>query len=310
MSNSQTVSPSQSISSPQVSISSPQAILSQTVSLHIPFLRRFSRALTGNQPGGDAYVRATLEAIVADPAGLAAAGDGRTALYRIFLEIWGAMPIDDHVVQFELSRDAIAVRRNLEAISLRPRIAFLLRSLEGFDAAEVAATLECTLEEAVALIAAAGKEMADHIRAEVLIIEDEPLVALGLKTLVEDLGHRVVATARTHREAVRAATRTHPGLVLTDIQLADGSSGLEAVNEILRDFSVPVVFITDYPERFLTGTAPEPAFLVTKPYDADSLKVVLIQALFFDRKAHRRGGPEANSGSSSKVVTGPWNNMH
>src|SRR5580704_5792973 len=81
MSNSQTVSPSQNISSPQ-------AIPSQTISLHIPFLRRFSRALTGNQPGGDAYVRATLEAIVADPAGLAAAGDGRTALYRIFLKIW------------------------------------------------------------------------------------------------------------------------------------------------------------------------------------------------------------------------------
>jgi CheY-like chemotaxis protein/DNA-directed RNA polymerase specialized sigma24 family protein len=303
MSNSQTVSPSQSVSSPQ-------AILSQTISLHIPFLRRFSRALTGNQPGGDAYVRATLEAIVANPAGFAEAGDGRTALYRIFLKIWGSMPIKDHVVPFELSRDAIAVRRNLEAISLRPRIAFLLRSLEGFEAAEVAATLECTLEEAVALIAAAGKEMADQIRADVLIIEDEPLVAIGLKALVEDLGHRVVATARTHREAVRAATRTHPGLVLTDIHLADGSSGLEAVNEILGDFSVPVVFITDYPERFLTGKAPEPAFLVTKPFDVDSLKVVVTQALFFDRKARRRDESEANSALSSKVVTGPWKNMH
>ncbi|MGH6839819.1 MAG: response regulator [Methylocella sp.] len=301
MSNSQTVSPSQSISSPQ---------LSQTISLHIPFLRRFSRALTGNQPGGDAYVRATLEAIVADPAGLAAAGNGRTALYRIFLKIWGSMPINDHVVPFELSRDAIAVRRNLEAISLRPRIAFLLGSLEGFEAAEVAATLECTLEEAGALIAAAGKEMADQIRADVLIIEDEPLVAIGLEALVEDLGHRVVAIARTHREAVRAATRTHPGLVLTDIHLADGSSGLEAVNEILGDFSVPVVFITDYPERFLTGKVPEPAFLVIKPFDVDSLKVVVIQALFFDRKARRRDESEANSALSSKVVAGPWKNMH
>jgi CheY-like chemotaxis protein/DNA-directed RNA polymerase specialized sigma24 family protein len=303
MSNSQTVSPCQSISTPQT-------ILSQTISLHIPFLRRFSRALTGNQPGGDAYVRATLEAIVADPAGLAAAGGGRAALYRIFLKIWGSMPINDHVVQFELSRDAIAVRRNLEAISLLPRIAFLLRSLEGFEVAEVAATLECTPEEAVALIDAAGKEMADQIRADVLIIEDEPLVAIGLKDLVEDLGHRVVATARTHREAVRAATRTHPGLVLTDIRLADGSSGLEAVNEILGGFSVPVVFITDYPERFLTGKAPEPAFLATKPFDVDSLKVVIIQSLFFDRKARRRDESEANIALSSKVVAGPWKNMH
>ncbi|MGH6841801.1 MAG: response regulator [Methylocella sp.] len=303
MPNSQTVSPSRNASSPQ-------AILSHTIALHIPFLRRFSRVLTGNQPGGDAYVRATLEAIVADPAGLAAAGGGRTALYRIFLKIWGSMPINDRVVQFELSRDAIAVRRNLETISLRPRIAFLLRSLEGFEAAEVAATLECSLQDAVELIAAAGKEMADHIRADVLIIEDEPLVAIGLKDLVEDLGHKVVATARTHRAAVSAATRTHPGLVLTDIHLADGSSGLEAVNEILGEFSVPVVFITDYPERFLTGKAPEPAFLVPKPFDADSLKVVIIQALFFDRKARRRYEFGTNGALSSKVVIGPWTNMH
>ncbi|MGQ0445704.1 MAG: response regulator [Beijerinckiaceae bacterium] len=303
MPNSQTVSPPRNISAPL-------AILSQTIASHIPFLRRFSRALTGNQPGGDAYVRATLEAIVADPACLTAAGEGRTVLYRIFLKIWGSMPINDRVVQFELSRDAIAVRRNLETISLRPRIAFLLSSLEGFEVAEVAATLECTLEEAVELIATAGMEMAEQIRADVLIIEDEPLVAIGLKALVEDLGHRVVATARTHREAVRAATRTHPGLVLTDIRLADGSSGLEAVNEILGNFSMPVVFITDYPERFLTGEAPEPAFLVPKPFDVDSLKVVIVQALFFDRKARRRDESGTNSALSSKVVTGPWTNMH
>lgn len=290
--------------------SSRQTISSETISSHIPYLRRFSRVLTGNQLSGDAYVRATLEAIVADSAGFAAAGNGRTALYRIFLKIWGSMPINDHVVQFELSRDAIAVRRNLEAITLRPRIAFLLRALEGFEAGEVAATLECTLEEAAALIDAAGKEIADQIRTDVLIIEDEPIVAIGLTTLVEDLGHRVVSIARTHCEAVRAARRTHPGLVLTDILLADGSSGLEAVNEILGDFSVPVVFITDYPERFLTGKAPEPTFLVTKPYDVDRLKVVLSQALFFDRKSHRRNKSEANSASTANVLAGPWKNRH
>lgn len=303
MSISQTNSPSQTTFSPQ-------NISSQTISSHIPYLRRFSRVLTGSQPGGDACVLATLEAIVADPPGFAAAGVGRTALYRFFLKIWGSMPINDHADQPELSSDAAAARRNLEAITLRPRIAFLLSALEGFETAEVAAVLECTVEEAKALIEAAGEEIADQIRTDVLIIEDEPWIAVSLITLVEELGHRVVKVARTRREAVKAASRARPGLVLTDIQLADGSSGLDAVNEILRDFSVPVVVITDYPERFLTGTPPEPAFLITKPFSADTLKAIVSQALFFDRKAYRRGESEADNAPSSNVVAGPWRNMH
>ena len=76
-------------------------------------------------------------------------------------------------------------------------------------------------------------------------------------------------------------------MILADIQLADGSSGLEAVNEILGMLEVPVIFITAYPERFLTGSRPEPAFLITKPFLTDTVKAVISQALFFQRKAHR-----------------------
>ena len=125
-----------------------------------------------------------------------------------------------------------------------------------------------------------------------VIIEDEPFIALDLQTLVEEQGHRVIAVARTHREAVEAVNKERPGLILADIQLADGSSGLEAVNEILGSFSVPVIFITAYPERFLTGAPPEPAFLITKPFGVDSLKAVISQALFFDRKSHRKDEAE------------------
>jgi CheY-like chemotaxis protein len=142
------------------------------------------------------------------------------------------------------------------------------------------------------LIDAAGKQIADQIRSDVLIIEDEPFIALDLQTLVEEQGHRVTGVARTHREAVEAVKRDRPGLILADIQLADGSSGLDAVNQILEAFSVPVIFITAYPERFLTGTPPEPAFLITKPFGVDSLKAVISQALFFDRTAHRKNEPD------------------
>lgn len=262
--------------------------ISQEISAYVPYLRRFARALTGTQAGGDAYVLATLETIVGDPTAIRPDENIRTSLYRLFLEVWGSLPVNGHVDQIELSGDEVGARRNLDAITLRPRIAFLLSSLEGFETSEVAATLGCTVSEATDLIDAAGKEIADQIRTDVLIIEDEPFIALDLQTLVEEQGHRVTAVARTHREAVEAVERERPGLILADIQLADGSSGLDAVNQILGAFSVPVVFITAYPERFLTGTPPEPAFLITKPFGVDSLKAVISQALFFDRAAHRK----------------------
>jgi CheY-like chemotaxis protein/DNA-directed RNA polymerase specialized sigma24 family protein len=268
--------------------------ISQAISSHLPYLRRFARALTGTQAGGDAYVLATLEALVGDPASIEPGEDIRTGLYRVFLDVWASVEVNGQVEQVELAGDEGGARRNLDAITLRPRIAFLLSSLEGFDTAEIAQTLKCSTEEAVALIDAAGKEIADQIRTDVLIIEDEPFIALDLQTLVEEQGHRVIGVARTHREAVEASNRERPGLILADIQLADGSSGLEAVNQILESFSVPVIFITAYPERFLTGTAPEPAFLITKPFGVDSVKAVISQALFFDRSARRKDESEAN----------------
>lgn len=114
------------------------------------------------------------------------------------------------------------------------------------------------------------------------------MIAMDLESIVEGLGHRVAAVARTHREAVSAVSNNKPGLVLADIQLADGSSGLDAVNEMLGTFEVPVIFITAYPDRLLTGERPEPAFLITKPYQPDTVKAIVSQALFFEQHAKRK----------------------
>jgi DNA-directed RNA polymerase specialized sigma24 family protein len=267
--------------------------VSQAISSHIPYLRRFARALSGTQASGDAYVLATLEAIVADPSAIQQGAHVRTSLYRIFLKVWGIPTINDPSAG-TTPPDEAGARRSLDAISLRPRIAFLLSSLEGFETAEVAKTLDCPTVEAASLIDAASKELADQIRTDVLIIEDEPFIALDLQTLVEELGHHVIAIARTHKEAVKTIENKKPGLILADIQLADGSSGLEAVNQILGNMEVPVIFITAYPERFLTGQPPEPAFLITKPFGVDSLKAVISQALFFDRRSKRAAHERAD----------------
>jgi DNA-directed RNA polymerase specialized sigma24 family protein len=260
--------------------------ISEAVAPHIPFLRRFARALSGTQAGGDAYVAATLETILADPDSFDAKLDPKVALYKLFLRGWRNVPANNQVDP-PMSGDEASANRNLAAISPEPRIAFLLSAVESFSPKEIAQTLECSPNEAVQLVDRAGDEISAQIRTTVLIVEDEPLIALDIQTLVEQLGHDVTTIARTHAEAVRAALKRRPGLILADIQLADGSSGLDAVNEILGLQEVPVIFITAFPERFLTGQAPEPAFLITKPFSADSVKAVISQALFFDRKSQR-----------------------
>ena len=264
--------------------------ISQAIAPHLPQLRRFARALSGSQRGGDAYVVETLEFIVADPRSFDAETDVRCELYRLFLKLWTSVSVNQAREAGATSTDEIGASRRLEAISSRPRVALLLTALEGFEMPDVARTMDCSLDEAKRLLEAANTEIAAQISTDVLIIEDEPLIALDLQNVVEDLGHRVVDVARTHAEALAAIAHHQPGLILADIQLADGSSGLEAVNEILGGFEVPVIFITAYPERFLTGAPPEPAFLIAKPFSIETLRAVISQVLFFDRKSHRRDG--------------------
>ena len=259
--------------------------ISQTVAQHLPYLRRYARALTGSQASGDAYVAAALEALVADPKLLDTGTSTRVALYRLFTQIWNSVGVNGRPGGVT---PLPSVERHLAGIAPKPRQAFLLVALEGMSEDDAAAVLEVDADDLRHLVENSGRELAAEIATDVLIIEDETFIALDLEGLVEGLGHRVLGVARTHKEAVALARAKRPGIILADIQLADGSSGLDAVNELLRSFEVPVIFITAYPERFLTGERPEPAFLIAKPFQPSMVSAVLSQALFFERNAHRR----------------------
>jgi DNA-directed RNA polymerase specialized sigma24 family protein/CheY-like chemotaxis protein len=257
---------------------------SQAIAPYLPFLRRYARALTGNQASGDAYVAASLEALIEDPSILAGTASPRVALYRLFTKIWNSVVVNGGADALETGMPA---EQRLSQLTPRPRQAFLLVALEGFSEQDAAEVLDVTVAELRQLVEESGRELAAEIATDVMIIEDEPFIAMDLEGLVEGLGHKVLGVARTHAEAVSLAKAKRPGLILADIQLADGSSGLDAVNEMLRTFEVPVIFITAYPERFLTGERPEPAFLIAKPFQPATVSAVVSQALFFERKARR-----------------------
>ena len=230
----------------------------------LPYGRRYARALSGAQDQGDALVAEALRRLLGSGATAAAEGQGaRLALY-------GAIG------------DAFATTARASegnGLSQVQRMLLLLTSLEELPAE--AAAIACRIPAATAALELrlARNGLRDAIVARVLIIEDEPIIALDIQELVERCGHHVIGIAATEADAVMMAQAERPELVLADINLGAGGDGVLAVSRILRFVTAPVVFVTAYPKRLLTGEAVEPAFIITKPFEPATLAVATYQAV-------------------------------
>jgi DNA-directed RNA polymerase specialized sigma24 family protein len=266
-----------------------------SLAVQLPYLRRFARALTGSQEVGDSYALAALESAVSNAEHAKEDDDPAIWLFRALLKVWTGVVLRHPEGASDPSQRAEAADLNLRAITPLPRAAFLLHSMEGFSFERVASILDCSIGDVRSLIEQAAREIGEQITTDVLIIEDELIISMDLEAVVEELGHRVVQVARTRTEALDAVAKQPPGLVLADIHLADDSSGLDAVNEIVAKYQIPVVFITAYPEQVLTGLRPEPTFLITKPFRTETVKAVISQALFFDVRVRQTGRAEADA---------------
>ena len=246
------------------------------IARNLPYLRRYARALTGSQATGDAFVRATLEAALADSELKQSLEGGRVPLYRAFNKVY--MDVPEHAGG---DGHEGAAQDRLKSITPLNRQALLLTTLEDFSSDQAGEIMDMSADDIERLAQEAITEIDKESSTSVLIIEDEPLISMQLEDLVTSLGHEVCGTAATRTQAQEVVAEKTPGLVLADIQLADGSSGLDAVDDILAISSVPVIFITAYPERLLTGDRPEPTYLVTKPFQEQTVRAAISQALFF-----------------------------
>lgn len=255
-----------------------QNTISDQLGANIPYLRRFARAMTGSQQSGDTFSAAALEAILADRSVLDGL-DVKTGLFKVLYGIWASAgaPVEDGE---NGARKKAQVR--LASLTNNSREALLLHTIEGFSFSEIAQIIGVEQSEAEQLVSIARREMADSTAGSVMIIEDEAIIAMDIESIVAEMGHRVTGIAATRDEAVKLARADTPDLILADIQLADNSSGIDAVNDILQELGVrPVIFITAFPERLLTGDKPEPAFLISKPYTVDQVESAVSQAMFF-----------------------------
>lgn len=255
----------------------------------LPYLRRYARALTGSQTLGDAAVRETLEALLLAPQEFDQTVSPRVELYRVFHRLWKGMGQINGSVGL-VSRLTIHARQSL-----------LLTAIEGFSIAEVVFILDSNAELVEREIMETRQSIAESLQAKVMIIEDESIIALHIKSIVEELGHDVIGISRTRNEAIAMATMTQPELVLADISLADGSSGIDAVNDILDVMDVPVIFITAFPERLLTGERPEPTYLITKPFEQQTVTATIGQALLVHREQQTSGSEAADQAMGDDV---------
>lgn len=256
------------------------ADLAQSIGRELPYLRRYARALTGSQSAGDTYAAATLEAILADRSIMDGETDTRLALFRAFHAIWQSS--GQPVAEAELSAREQRAQDHLRRLTPNSREALLLRTIEELRYDQIARVMQIDQPEAEELVQIALNEMSSALCGKVMVIEDEMIIAMDLKGIVQAMGHGVTGVARTHDQAIELAGKARPDLILADIQLADGSSGIEAVNELLGDLGdIPVIFITAFPERLLTGDRPEPAFLISKPYSEEQVRSAVSQAMFF-----------------------------
>jgi DNA-directed RNA polymerase specialized sigma24 family protein/CheY-like chemotaxis protein len=269
------------------------AALRSRLTQELPYLRRYARALTGSQSAGDAFVREMLEAALASPELLARIGRGRVPLYEAFSAIWITANVEpqghpragdtggEGDTQIYSDAGEQKLQDHLTDVSPIQRQALLLTQLEDFSLAETGEILGLAPAEIAFLVEQALAEVDRDVPTDVLIIEDEPLISTHIAAIVEEAGHRVVAVAASAAQASDAYAALRPGLVLADIHLADGSSGLIAVDDMLAIGPVPVIFITAFPEKLLTGIRPEPSFLVTKPFREETVRTAISQALYF-----------------------------
>ena len=228
----------------------------------LPYARRYARALTGSQPRGDLLVAESLREM------LASTDDTLSPRYGLY-----------HWVTRRFDAGISTLPSMVDGLNTKQRQLLLLTALEEVPIDDAAPIVMLDVADASGQLGDARERLRASAATDVLIIEDEPIIAMDIEELVQGCGHRVVGVASTEADAVRLAQATKPGLILADINLGLGGDGTSAVSRILKHHYAPVIFVTAYPERLLTGEAVEPAFVITKPFEPLTLAIATYQAV-------------------------------
>ena len=173
------------------------------------------------------------------------------------------------------------LRRRLWRLPPLRRETLLLYHLAGFDLASVAAIVHRSVPVVEAMLRASWKELSPPGQADILIIEDEALIALDLSMLMRDLGHRVRGIAADRAEAEALLKQGMPDLILSDLRLGlRPDEGRQIVAALGEETAVPVVYVTACPEDVAREAEEgKPVFVVSKPFCSLRLSMAVCDAL-------------------------------
>ncbi|HEX6957348.1 MAG TPA: response regulator [Ferrovibrio sp.] len=255
--------------------------LMDTIKHQVPYLRRYARALCWDPDVADAYVCSAIDRLIEMRGSALSSGKSiRLQLYRSLSDILMAKQITADPRFLSPHLDLRMAHKCLASLPLQNRQAVLLSALEDFSLSEIGYILGLAEDEIAKLISTGNRKILKSVYTDILIIEDEAVIAYDLSAILRELGHKVLPVASTKAEAIRSASSHNPGLILADIELADESSGLDAVHDIWSNRMVPAIFITAYPERVVPAGRPDYSVLLTKPYEPESVKGAVSRALF------------------------------
>jgi CheY-like chemotaxis protein len=249
-------------------------------------LRRFAQSLFGSQLQADKEVDTIVKGLTDENNLRDGSVSPRVALFRALVRSHKRKHREDGFLDWMLEKQSRELDADEMVLSEGSRLAFLLSYQERFAPKDVMEILEIEELELEHLLVEGQKEISQKRSTGVLIIEDEMFIAMHLQNLVKDMGHWVLDVARTRDEVCKVVSDMEhfylrPGLILSDVQLADGSSGIDAVNDHAVRERIPVVFITANPEKLHDSPIVEQEHILRKPFSDSALKATISQALYF-----------------------------
>lgn len=246
---------------------------------HLPELRRYAFLVTGAKDAGDDLVEACLRMVLDRPE-RAGEKNPRVGVFRLFHVANADLPVrqrPDPSLRWGLQE---RVFNHLLALPRQERAILTLRGSLGFSEEEIGQILELAPRTVRDVLIRTRARLAKAALAQILIIEDDFLIASEIASIVQQSGQEVCGPAATYDEAVRWADQCEPALVLADVQLRDGQfAGIEAAQDIRRQHGAPVIFITAYPDRLTRAPAFTPLTVLSKPLDYLALRRTINSSL-------------------------------
>jgi CheY-like chemotaxis protein len=256
--------------------------LAETLMAHLPFLRRYGRALTGTTEEGDALVTRAVETALADPAAFRldrpAVPATRIPLYALINRLFDEGPVGG-----ARGGDPHPIEQALRLLPEEQRRVFVLISLEELSFSQVAEVTGKSADWVKDSMASAQDTVRERLVANILIVEDDAIIAFDLSETVIAMGHKVAGTAATQDEALSIAAANDPTLALMDLRLAHGDSGIATAQALRERSSLPIIFVTAFAEELRQRGLEHLGPVIKKPFTREQIERAITQAVFTPR---------------------------